>query len=289
MTSDEVVVIISSEDPVAQAVAALWGTLPSVGEHVDGTPLRRLNSRTLLLERPGRHVHDEGLDAKLPVTVRDRLPTLLFPSIHRSEMHVACLTVHPLGNPGPRADVGGRPRTVVPTDPRRMAAALRLLHEGAPKIGLRATFEATHHGPALGLPAFFVEIGYGDAPGPPVAAVRLLAQTIPEIEPDAYDRIALGVGGGHYVPHFSDLVVRRRWAFGHLLSRHALAELDRATAFRAYAASGGAEGVVYARAEDARHPALEGVGPRLRDADAPPRISGPARPTTDASPSASGT
>ena len=289
LTPDEVVVIIAEEDPVARAVSALWGSPPPVEGHVDGVPLRRLNARTLLLGRPGHHVHDEDLDRKLPLAVREQRPTLLFPSIHRSEMNVPCLTVHPLGNPGPRAEVGGRPRTVVPTDPRRMAAALRLLDDGALGIGMRATFEATHHGPALELPAFFVEIGYGGSPGPPDAAVRLLAQTIAEIEPDPSDRVAMGVGGGHYVPHFSELALRRRWAFGHLISRHALVEVDRATAAQAYAASGGAEGVVYARAEDARHPALEGLGPRLRDSDAPPRISGPARPSTDAFHSASGT
>lgn len=289
MTPDEVVVVVSSEDPVARAVAAFWGTPPSAGLHVDGAAVRRLNSRTLLLQRPGRHVHDEGLDRKLPASLTERGPSLVFPSIHRSEMQVPCLTVHPLGNPGPRADVGGQPRTLVPADPRRMGTALRLLDEGARAIGMRATFEATHHGPALDLPAFFVEIGFSEPEGPPEPAVRLLARTIPEIEPDPTDRVALGVGGGHYVPHFSDLVLRRRWAFGHLLSRHALAEIDRPTAHRAFETSGGAEGVVYARAEDARHPALEGLGPRLRDADASPREPGSARAATDASRSASGT
>jgi D-tyrosyl-tRNA(Tyr) deacylase len=290
LTSEELVVVISEEDPVARAVSAVWGGLPSLGDHIDGVPLRRLNARTIVLGRPGRHIHDEGLDRKLPAAMVARRPTILFPSIHRSEQNVPCLTVHPLGNPGPRADVGGRPRTFVPADPRRMAKALRLLDEGAASFGMRATFEATHHGPALDLPAFFVEIGYGPAPDPPSAAVQLLARIILEIEADPSDHVAFGVGGGHYVPHFSDLVLRRRWAFGHLISRHALAELDRATAAQAYAVSGGAEGVVYARAEDARHPALEGLGPRLRDSDAPPRgSSNEARPITDASRSASGT
>jgi hypothetical protein len=47
--------------------------------------------------------------------------------------------------------------------------------------------------------------------------------------------------------------------------------------------------VVYARAEDARHPALETVGPRLRDQDARPRERGAARVATDGARSASGT
>lgn len=289
VTAEEVVVVISEEDPVAVKVAALWGGLPALGDHVDGVSLRRLNSRTLLLGRPGRHIHDDGFDRKLPRAVLAQRPTLLFPSIHRSQQNVPCLTVHPLGNPGPRAEVGGRPRTLVPADPRRMAGALRLLDEGAASFGMHATFEATHHGPALDLPAFFVEIGYGESPAPLPEAVQLLAQTIPEIESDPSDRVALGVGGGHYAPHFSDLVLRRRWAFGHLLSRHAIAEIDRRTAQEAYSLSGGAEGVVYVRAEDINRPQLAGIGPRLRDSDAPPRPPGGRRSTTDVSRSVSGT
>ncbi|HEY1197966.1 MAG TPA: D-aminoacyl-tRNA deacylase [Thermoplasmata archaeon] len=285
----ELVVVVSNPDPVADAVATEWGTLPVSEGHVDGATIRRLNERVLVVRRPGPHIHDEDVDLRFPATLREARPTLVFPSIHRSERNVASLTVHPLGNPGPRAELGGRPRTLVPTDPRRMARALRLLDEGAATLGMGATYEATHHGPAMALPSFFIEIGYGALPHPPAEAVRLLADVIPRITSGPGDRVALGVGGGHYVPHFTDLALRRSWAFGHILSRHALEELDRATAVEAYARTEGAEGVVYARAEDARHPALEGVGPRLRDQDAPPRERGPARTPTGGVRSASGT
>jgi D-tyrosyl-tRNA(Tyr) deacylase len=286
----EAVVVVSEADPVATAVAARWGTLPASSEgHVDGTPLRRLGDRTLVLRRPLLHIHDEGVDGRLPRAVREGRPTLIFPSIHRSVRNVSCVTVHPLGNPGARAEVGGRPRTLVPTDPRRMTDALRLLGEGALSFGWGATYEATHHGPAVELPAFFIEIGYGELPGPPGEAVRLLAGVIPRVESDPLDRVALGVGGGHYAPHFTDLARHRRWAFGHLLSRHALLEVERATVLSAYQGTDGAEGVVYARAEDARHPVMFGLGPRLRDQDAPAREPGAREPPTGGVRSASGT
>ena len=288
LTAD-LVVMVSDADPVARAVASEWGTLPASDGHVDGVPVRRLNERVLVVRRPGIHIHDEDVDLRLPPALREARPTLVFPSIHRSEKNVPSLTVHSLGNPGPRAEMGGRPRTLVPTDPPRLVAALQLLHEGATGLGLGATFEATHHGPAVGLPSFFIEIGYAELPDPPPEAVRLLASAIPRIVARPGDRVALGVGGGHYAPHFSDLALRRRWAFGHILSRHALEELDRATALEAYRRTEGAEGVVYARAEDARHPALEGIGPRLRDQDAPLRERGEARSATGDARSASGT
>jgi len=263
--------VVSDADPVACRVSDRWGTPPAVGLHVDGAALRRLSPAALLLRRPLRHIYDERLDERLPEEMRTANLTLVFPSIHRSERNIPCLTVHPLGNLGPTAEVGGRPRTVDPTDPLRMATTLRRLSADARSLGLSATFEATHHGPELGLPAFFVEIGYGTASEPPEGAVDLLARVLPDLVPDPQDRVAVGVGGGHYAPHFTELALRRRWAFGHVISRHALADLDRLTACSVFERTPGALGMVFARAEDAHHPSLAGLGSRLRDADAPSR------------------
>ncbi len=277
------VVVVAESDPVAVRVAARWGVPPATGVRVDGSPLRRLSARALLLRRPGPHVADDRLDERFPSALRATGPTLLFPSVHRSEREVACLTVHPLGNPGPTAGIGGAPRSFTPADARLMAAALRRLEEGRDRTGVPATYEATHHGPLLGVPAAFVEIGYASAPEPPGEAVRLLAEVLPELDPAPDDRVALAVGGGHYAPHFTELALRRRWAFGHLLSRHALDGLSAETARDAYRATGGADGVVFARAQDVDHPAFAGWALRRRDGEAPRR--GGAAPI----PAASGT
>ena len=286
---DRALVVVSESDPVARAVADVWGTRPAVDGHVDGAPLRRLTESMLVLHRPGPHIHDEDLDRRLPSPLRESRPTIIFPSIHRSRENIRSLTVHPIGNLGPRADMGGRPRTLVPTDPARMVEALRRLDELSGPLGLPVTYEATHHGPAVELPALFVEISSGEHSAPTPEAVRVLARVIPELDGAGGDRVALGVGGGHYVPHFTELSLRRRWAFGHLLSRHALAELERSTAEAAYRLTEGAEGIVFSRAQDANHPALEGLGPRLRDPDAPVRNRGATAGSTDAARSASGT
>jgi len=261
--------VVSEPDPVASRVAERWGTPPSTGDFVEGVAIRELSPSAWVVRRPGPHVHDEGLDLRLPEAFRAGRVPLVFPSIHRSEQNLPCLTVHPLGNMGAIAEIGGVARTLCPTDPFLMAGCLRQLAEGAPRIGLAATFESTHHGPHLELPALFVEIGYGHLPGPPEPAVQLLADVLPGLVPSSGDRVALAVGGGHYAPHFTDLVLRRRWAFGHIVSRHALSTIDAPTAREAFRLTAGAEGVVFARAGDAALPALGGVGPRLRDAEAP--------------------
>lgn len=261
----EYVLVVSAMDPVARAVAERWQTSGSTEWHVDGSPIRMIGPGVYLLRRPGWHIHDEHLDRLLPVDLVARRPALVFPSIHRSERGVAALTVHPLGNVGPLSEVGGEPNRLVPTAPELMTSALRSLGEASESLGIPVTFEATHHGPALDLPAFFAEIGCSELEEPRADAVRALARTLSDIPSSEGDRVAVAVGGGHYAPHFTDLARKRRWAFGHILSRHALALADRAIAQSAYALTPGSEGIVFARAEDAENPIWAGVGPRLKD------------------------
>jgi D-aminoacyl-tRNA deacylase len=288
MVGARYLIVISETDPVAPLVAERWGTPPSIGTAVDGAAVRRLSPSALVVRRPGAHIDDEHLDLRLPPALREPALPLVFPSVHRSEQNLPCFTVHPLGNPGAAAEVGGAPRSLVPTAPRLMVAALRAMNDRASGAGLHATYEATHHGPLLGSPAFFVEIGFGELAGPPKEAVAVLADILPALEPAEEDRVALAVGGGHYAPHFTDLALRRSWAFGHILSRHSLATIDPETARAAFRLTPSAEGAVFARVGDASLPALAGIGPRLKDSGAPERAVAGGR-ITDAARRASGT
>ncbi len=263
--------VLSEPDPVASAVGEVWGSLPATGDHFEGAAIRQLSPTARVVRRPGWHVNDERLDLRLPASLRNAPVTIVFPSIHRSREDIACFTVHALGNLGPAAEVGGRPRTVNPTDPRAMADVLRKLSADPDPGGLPTTYEATHHGPELGVPSFFAEIGFGAAAHPPLPAVRRLAEVLREIAPDSRDHTALGAGGGHYAPHFTDLALRRRWALGHIVSRHALESIDAPTARAALNAVPNEEGILYVRAADADHAALRGLGPRRRDGDAEAR------------------
>jgi hypothetical protein len=228
-------IVLSAPDPVAQGVSARLGTGTPTGEHLDGASVRWVAPRVAAVQRSELHIFDAELDA----------------------------------------EVGGQPRTLVPSDPRRMTDALRRLAEGASAVGRPATYEATHHGPLLTVPAFFLEVGGGDPDHPPKIALDLLARVVREIVPDATDHVVLGVGGGHYAPHFTDLALRRSLAFGHLLPRHALDELTTETAADARARTPDSEGVVYARAADAERPQSAGWGPRFRESNAARRGGDP--------------
>lgn len=268
----EYVIVLSAEDPVARAVGERWGTPPVVSQSPDSGPLRRLRSTVGLLRRSGLHIHDDGV-AVPPESPGGPPPTLVFPSVHRSATARPTLTVHPLGNPGPTAEVGGIPGRLVTVDARRMTDALRRVADVADRLAWAASFEATHHGPAVAQPAFFVEIGAPDFAHPPADAVSGFADLLPELAGDPRDRVAIGLGGGHYAPHFTELARERRWAFGHLLPRHAL-ELGGAGLVRsALAATPGAEGILYHRAQDAEAATWSSIAPRLRDKEVPERAA----------------
>lgn len=265
------VVVLSELDPVARKVSEALGAGDSLAIELEGTPLRGRPGGPITVRRPGHHIHDEHLDRGLPKEWRRAGTVLVFPSVHRSERGYDAMTVHPLGNPGSTAEVGGRPEVFVPAAPRLMADALRRLADGTGAVGWPATFEATHHGPELESPAFFIEVGGSDPDHPPEKATRLIAAVVRELSEDPADQVVLGVGGGHYAPHFTDLTLRRSIAFGHMLARHALDEMSLAAARAAWEATPGAVGVVYARVADAERPVAKGWGPRFRESEAPRR------------------
>ena len=268
-------VVLSDEDPIAQRVAERWGTLPASDRHVEGAPIRARSPRLFTLRRPGFHIEDAGLDRSLLDAGVPGEWAVAFPSIHRSASGRASFTVHPLGVWGGVAEFGGRPGRLNPTAPRTMTAVLRALIELSVPLGVPASFEATHHGPYLAQPSFFVEFGGG--PQTPIEPGQgdVIAQALDQLEEDPSDRVAVAVGGGHYAPRFSDLARRRRWAFGHILPRHALAELTAETVAEAWKGTPEAVGVLPTKAEEYDPDRWSTWGPRLREGDADARGAGP--------------
>ncbi len=270
--STRYLIVVGAADTTADLIAREWGTPAGTGEFVDGSPIRRLADGVELLRRPGLHIEDTALGQLLPERLRDT--PIVFPSRHRSESGIACLTVHPLGNLGPEAGVGGEPFRLVPPAARLMADALRQLAETAQVLGVPVTYEATHHGPLLHQPAFFVEIAESLRPEDQGVAARAVAEALRDLTEDETDRVAIGVGGGHYAPHFTELALGRHWAFSHLVPRHALATITPSVLHQLREGSPRPEGAIFQRALDAENPDWRQWGPRLRDGDAPPRPTG---------------
>jgi len=175
---------------------------------------------TLLVTIPEHHLYRDHLDRDLEGAFGHPVDLVVYLSKHVSESRRPSLTVHPIGNPR-GAEFGGQPQTLVPSAPRWMSAALRGLRKEAKGLSYNVTFEATHHGPYLTTPTFYIEQGSTETEWADLAASRAIARVLLALEPvDA--PIAIGLGGGHYVPRHTDLALERRIAFGHLLAAYAL-------------------------------------------------------------------
>jgi len=191
----------------------------------EGRPAHRRGD-TVLVSIAEHHLYRDHLDRDVAAAYGEPVELVVYLSKHRSESRTASLTVHPIGNPK-GADFGGQPGTLVPAAPHWMTAALRRLRVEARGLPYEVTYEATHHGPFLETPTFYIEQGSTETEWADTEASAAIARTLVDLAPvDA--PVAIGLGGGHYVPRHTDVAVARRVAFGHLLPTHALEALPDA-------------------------------------------------------------
>ncbi len=208
---------------------AAWTTLDHVTfrgrpvqERIDG----RTGTAARIVEVDGPTVTDETLTGDLAATDWP-IEAVWFLSRHRAASGEPSLTVHPVGNPTDRHDVGGQPRTYGTCAPRDMGALLRRLqvHRDALNLPHAVTFEATHHGPFIQQPALFVEIGsnedwYDDVP----SANALAGAVLDVLGGDGFidGPVQVGLGGGHYVPHQTRKALEGEADFGHMIASYAI-------------------------------------------------------------------
>lgn len=155
---------------------------------------------------------------------------VIFVSKHKSESKVPALLVHSLGNWGSDASFGGKPKSVCNAFASAVEEALLELKSQGVKLGLNGWsygLEVTHHGPYFEkAAALFVELGstekewVNDRAAEAVAAAAIKAANATR---NAYP-VASGFGGGHYAPKFSDLALRGKYAFAHIIPKYAFRE-----------------------------------------------------------------
>ena len=97
-------------------------------------------------------IYEEGLDSLVKTDL------FVFLSRHRSSKGVASFTVHPLGNwagkRGGRGKAGDAQHGGALADEEHAVSDFQ-----GNDTGVAVTYEATHHGPLLETPSFFVEVG----------------------------------------------------------------------------------------------------------------------------------
>ncbi len=233
------VIVISHPDPASTNIR---DRLLELVEWVELTPLNgqpvRARNGQVMIEIADQHLYhdmlgqqaEEHLEEYMKEHNEEKIDCLIYASRHRSKSGQPTLTVHPLGIYAPTADFGGKPRTLIPTAPGLMSQALRLLQANVGDLDFQVLFEVSHHGPHLSTPALFIEIGSDESQWPRKDAAEVIAKTILSMAPismASHDYpVAIGVGGGHYAPRFSDLVRDFKISFGHMVPSYALEHLD---------------------------------------------------------------
>lgn len=144
---------------------------------------------------------------------------IVFLSSHSSSAQIKSLTVHPTGNFS-EAPLGGKERTLSVSSPGTMTPALRKLNETYGGDGFEVTFEATHHGPLIDVPNYYIEIGTTEAEWSDPDALNAVKEAVFS-SPDSRSPAFVGAGGGHYVPKITRYAMENGVSIGHLISKHA--------------------------------------------------------------------
>ncbi len=168
------------------------------------------------------HIFHDNVDKEIEALGYE-IKTIVFASRHASAARKKTLSVHAIGNFG-KAEYGGIDKTLIPCNPLLMRDALGILKDIAPSA-YEVCYEATHHGPYLEKPCFFIEVGSTEAEWRDARACRAVAEAILHMEEKKYG-VAIGIGGGHYAPRFTDVALEKGVAFGHIAAKYAIEHLN---------------------------------------------------------------
>lgn len=148
------------------------------------------------------------------------LDYIVVASRHWAKSGQPSLTAHPTGNFG-KAMYGGRHRELQWTAPNPMRNIYNHLSDVPPE-GFQISLEATHHSPTeFDVPMFFVEIGSREEKWRDIEVAEYLVNCILKgMDEETTAPIALGFGGGHYCPKFSEKM--REYAMGHMAAKYAI-------------------------------------------------------------------
>jgi D-aminoacyl-tRNA deacylase len=154
------------------------------------------------------------------------LSLIVFISRHSSTSGTPTLSVHTPGNFG-AAELGGLPRKISispATAMRNALKALMLFKEGM-KLDYEVSYEGTHHGPSLDVPAMFVELGSSPKQWRDSKAAEAVAHAAMSAigKFGASEKTAvLGIGGTHYNQRFTRMALAGEAVFSHMIPKYAV-------------------------------------------------------------------
>jgi D-aminoacyl-tRNA deacylase len=158
------------------------------------------------------------------------LDLVVFISRHSSASGTPTLSVHTPGNFG-AAELGGLPRKVSISPAAALRDALKALMRLKEKMKLdyEVSYECTHHGPSLNVPAMFVELGSSEKQWNDLKAAEAVARAAMEaiVNFGVSENVAvLGIGGPHYNQRFTKMALGDDLIFGHIIPKYAVQWVD---------------------------------------------------------------
>ena len=210
LCSEEDIASVNIRDALTQCVK--WESDGNILYH-DGMAMMSIPGIHIRAEDIDRDARDAGIDAE----------EIIFLSRHKAASGIPTLTVHPIGN-FHNADLGGRPQTLVPSSPGTMTCLLRSL-AASDTEHFQVSFEVTHHGPYVSVPATFIEIGSDASQWDNRDAARMLASALLNYERKDHVSV-IGIGGGHYAPRFTEVALKYEINFGHMIPEYAFKDSD---------------------------------------------------------------
>lgn len=167
-------------------------------------------------------VYYEHLDHRINADI------FVFISMHKSKAEIPTLSVHSIGNWSDN-QVGGTKRKLVISPALLLKKAFLNLNEYGKDSGYEIVYEATHHGPYLEKPTFFIEIGSTEHQWTDKRAGSIISKSLLHAlnDPNKENaKIAIGIGGLHTCPEFNKVVLRNNIALSHICPKYMLESLD---------------------------------------------------------------
>ncbi len=152
----------------------------------------------------------------------------VFLSKHRSASGIPTLSVHTPGNIA-EANFGGQSKKVSISPASAMKKALLEMAKlnDERELKYEVSYECTHHGPSLDVPAMFAELGSSPKQWKDIKAAEVVADAAMAVVSEFSScSVALGIGGPHYNKKFTKLALGTQRAFGHIIPKYALPGVD---------------------------------------------------------------
>lgn len=220
-------VVCSTQDPASLNIMSHLLTMQSFEKKKIGNYIFYVADDFAIAEVEERLIYADRIDQKLSKLFE--FDEILFASRHSSKDGRKIITTHVSGNVGENT-YGGLPRSLAKPSPITMKNFVLALKNKLSKLqGFEFTLEATHHGPSeISKPSAFYEIGSTEVEWEDGLAGEVVAEAIFEAIRDQRKdwKIAIGIGGTHYVPRQTEIILDTVFTFGHNFAKYTFEKLN---------------------------------------------------------------